>query len=58
VLEPVPIFHNKNHCVQAQIISSPDDFRSLQQFEKHGRKLYNALLGILLSDLSQMKGES
>jgi hypothetical protein len=45
----------KTFVFETEIVSSPDDFRSLRQSEEHGRKLYNAVLGKLLSSLSQMK---
>ncbi len=45
----------KTFVFETEIVSSPDDFRSLQQSEEHGRKLYNAVLGKLLSSLSRMK---
>ncbi|HYX37342.1 MAG TPA: hypothetical protein VE954_29925, partial [Oligoflexus sp.] len=45
----------KTFVFETEIVSSPDDFRSLRQSEEHGRKLYNAALGKLLSSLSRMK---
>jgi transposase len=45
----------KTFVFETEIVSSPDDFHSLRQSEEHGRKLYNAVLGKLLSSLSQMK---
>ncbi|HYX31607.1 MAG TPA: hypothetical protein VE954_00745, partial [Oligoflexus sp.] len=41
----------KTFVFETEIVSSPDDFRSLRQSEEHGRKLYNAVLGKLLSSL-------
>jgi transposase len=45
----------KTFVFETEIVSSPDDFCSLRQSEEHGRKLYNAVLGKLLSSLSRMK---
>lgn len=45
----------KTFVFETEILSSPDDFRSLRQSEEHGRKLYNAVLGKLLDSLSRMK---
>ncbi|MDQ3235012.1 MAG: hypothetical protein M3Q07_24655 [Pseudobdellovibrionaceae bacterium] len=45
----------KTFVFETEIVSSADDFHSLRQSEEHGRKLYNAVLGKLLSSLSRMK---
>jgi hypothetical protein len=45
----------KTFVFETEIVSSPDDFCSLRHSEEHGRKLYNAVLGKMLSRLSRMK---
>ncbi len=45
----------KTFVFETEILSSQDDFGSLRQSEEYGRKIYNAVLGNLLTSLSRMK---